>query len=199
MKKVKHKIVKIITIMYILIIIAFFFGKKLAENAGLEYRYWVGFLFYMIVWFVPIGLIGMFIFMARSRSIAKELSVKIIMTTVLIIYSLIAGMMSLGYSFVLAISMTTDEKMPDGNLVVAVPEGMDYSHYYAEPVGAIFRRQIIFDSERIADSLSKIYNVNFQAKEAENGEYVFISDVYPDLEVKIIRHDIRNLTIWITI
>lgn len=189
MKKVKHKIVTIITIMYILIIIAFYIGKKLAENAGLEYRYWVEFLFYMIVWFVPVALIGIFIFKVRSRSIAKELSVKIIMTIALIIYCLIAGMMSLGYSFVLAISMTTDEKMPDGNLVVAVPEGMEYTHYYAEPVGAIFRRRIIFDSERIADSLSKIYNVNFQTQKAENGEYVFISDMYPDIEVKIIRHE----------
>lgn len=188
MKKVKYKIVTIITIMYILIIMAFFIGKKLAESAGLEYRYWVEFLFYMIAWLVPVVLVGMFIVMARRRSIAKRMSVKIIITIVLIIYCLIAGMMSLGYSFILVLSMTTDEKMPDGNLVVAVPEGMEYSHYYAEPVGTIFRRQIIFDSKRIADSLSKIYDVNFQSKEIENGETVFISDVYSDLEVKIIGH-----------
>lgn len=188
MNKVKHKIVMIIAIMYLAIMIAFSLGKKLAENAGLEYRYWVEVLVYMIAWFVPVILVGVFIFMARGRSIAKGQGVKIIPTIVLIIYCLIAGMMSLGYPFILVLSMTTDEKMPDGNLVVAVPEGMEYSHYYAEPVGLIFRRQIVFDNERLADSLSKIYDVNFQAKETENGETVFISGVYPDLEVKIIRH-----------
>lgn len=188
MKKGKHRAIAIIVILYIVVIIAFSLGKKLAENAGLEYRYWVEFLFYMIAWFVPVIIAGGLINMTRRWSIAKGMSIKTIMTIVLIAYCIMVGMISLGYPFLLAMSMTTDEKMPDGNLVVSVPEGMEYSHYYAEPVAVIFRRQIIFDNQRMAESLSKIYDVNFQAEDVENGETVFISDVYSGLEVRIIRH-----------
>lgn len=188
MKKGKHRAITIIVILYIVVIIVFSLGRKLAENAGLEYRYWVEFLFYMIAWFIPIIIVGWLIYMTRRWSIAKGMGIKTVMTIVLIVYCLMAGMISLGYSFLLAISMTTDKKMPDGNLVVSVPEGMEYSCYYAEPVAFLFRRQIVFDKERLADSLSTIYNADFQAIEDENEETVFVSDMYPDIEVKIISH-----------
>jgi hypothetical protein len=86
------------------------------------------------------------------------------------------------------INLPSDMKMADGNLVVSAPEGMDIHHYYAEPVGIFFRRSIVFDTERTADSLSKIYGFNFKSQTNENGDTVFVSDEYPNLEIKIIRY-----------
>ena len=82
-----------------------------------------------------------------------------------------------------AFTMTSDEKMPDGNLVVAVPSGMESIHHYVEPVGWFFRRDFSFDEERTADSLSKIYGVDFRPLRKENEQWVYGSDACPGVEV----------------
>ena len=64
--------------------------------------------------------------------------------------------------------MTTDKKMADGNLT--------------------------FDDERFAVSLSKIYDVGFHAEKADGEDTVYVSDMYPGIEVKIIRHGYTEST-----
>ena len=95
---------------------------------------------------------------------------------------------SLLYVLINAFTITSDEKMPDGNLVVAVPYGLESIHHYAEPVGLFFRREFDFDEVRTADSLSKIYGVTFQALREENCQWVYGSDAYPEIEVTNIRY-----------
>ena len=56
---------------------------------------------------------------------------------------------------------------------------MDCYHHYAEPVGFFFRRNISFDEERMADSLSKIYDVNFYIGTLNNKE-VILTALYPE-------------------
>lgn len=78
--------------------------------------------------------------------------------------------------------------MADGNLVVTDSEGMESISYFAEPVGFLFRREFTFDDERTAESLSDIYDMNFEAKTLDNGNTVFEAEEFPGLEVKVIRY-----------
>lgn len=192
MRKAKRVAFWAVIVSYIAIIAGYLLGKVIAGNAGLEYRFWAETIFRIIVWFVPVLLIGAMILLACIKQWKKKSGIRwilvIVLAIILVFYVLVAAYLSFGYILINVFTMTTDEKMADGNLVVAVPEGMEYYHHYAEPVGFVFRRDITFDDQRLADSLSKVYGVSFQVENSDGEDTEFISDVYPGIEVKIIRH-----------
>lgn len=105
------------------------------------------------------------------------------LSVLLLVYGCGAVYVSFIYVLVNAFTITSDEKMPDGNLVVAEPYGMESIHHYAEPVAIFFRRDFSFDEVRTADSLSKIYGVPFQAVREEHGQWFYASVAYPEIEV----------------
>ena len=188
MKNSKRIALRATVVAYFIIVISYYIGKTVAGNAELEFRFWVDVLFRIIVWFVPVLLIGVMIVLSSVKQWKKRSGARWIISFTLIIYGLAAAYLSFFYIFISAFTLTSDQKMADGNLVVAVPHGLDCYHHYAEPVGIFFRRNISFDEERLANSLSKIYDVNFINQRLDSGETVYVSDDYPGIEVKILRH-----------
>lgn len=188
MSKTAKRVFGIIVLTYVVVVFVYFLGWAVAENTGLEYRFWVDVLFRIIVWFVPALLIGVMILLVCIKQWKKKSGGRWAWLITLLIYGCAAAYLSFIYVLFGAFTMTSDEKMADVSLVVAVPEGMEYYHHYAEPVGIFFRRDISFDEERLAESLSIIYDVNFQAQKSGDGEAVYVSEGYPGVEVQIIRH-----------
>lgn len=188
MSKTTKRLLGTIVLVYAATILVYFLGGAVAGNAGLEYRFWAEVLFRIIVWFVPALLFGVMILLACIKQWKKKSGGRWACIIALLIYGCVAAYLSFLYILFGVFTMTTDEKMADGNLVVAVPEGMEYDHHYAEPVGIFFRRDISFNEERLAESLSIIYDVDFQVQKADDGEAVYISESYPGVEVQIIRH-----------
>jgi hypothetical protein len=189
MKKIKQIAFSVIIVFYAVSIIGYCIGKMFAKSVGLEYRYWVEMSFRCILWFIPVLLIGILIYLVcMLKTKEKNSKISWLWIGLVILYILVSLFLSFIYMLVNMINLTSDIKMADGNLVVSAPEGMDIHDYYAEPVGIFFRRSIVFDAERTADSLSKIYGFNFKSQTNENGDTVFVSDEYPNLEIKIIRY-----------
>ncbi len=188
MKKAPKIICLSVFIIYMVILIGYFLGKSGIQNTGLEYRFWVEAIFRIMVWFVPALFVGILLLLGCIRQWKRKSGSRWVLAIALIVYGLVAAFLSFWYILFNVFTMTTDEVMPDGNLIVAVPEGMEYYHHYAEPVGLFFRRDITFDDERFADSLSKIYGVSFRAEKADGEETVYVSDMYPGIEIIIIRH-----------
>lgn len=182
------KIILSVIIVYVAVLIVYFLGKAAIQNTGLEYRFWVEIVFRIVVWFVPALFIGVLLLLGCIKLWKRKSGSRWVLTIALTAYCLAAAYLSFWYVLFHAFTMTSDEKMPDGNLVVAEPYGLESYHHYAEPVGVFFRQNIMFDDERFADSLSKMYDVDFQAKAAGSEETVFVSETYPGIEVKIMRH-----------
>lgn len=194
MKKSKRISLWATIVTYVITVIAYCLGRTIAGNLELEFRFWVDVLFRIVVWFVPALLIGIMILLACVKQWKKRSGARWIVTFILVIYGLAIAYLSFLYIFFSAFTITSDKKMADENLVVAVPHGLDCYHHYAEPVGIFFRRDISFDEERLADSLSKIYDASFLVQKADNGKVVYISDAYPGIEVKILRHGYTEST-----
>lgn len=194
MKKIKRIIFWGVIVSYAVIVIGYFVGKNAVENAGLEYRSWVEILFWIIVWFVPIIIIGVLLFQICKKRWKEMHKSRWGWSVLAIAYVLFSAWLSLMYVIFGAFSLSTDKIMKDGNLVVAASEGLESHYYYAEPVGFIFRREIVLDDERLADSLSKIYDLNFHAQKADDGDTVFVSAEFPDLEIKIIHYGYTDST-----
>ena len=188
MKNSKRIALRATVVAYFIIVVSYYIGKTVAGNAELEFRFWVDVLFRIIVWFVPVLLIGIMIFLSCVKQWKKRSRARWIVSIALIVYGLAAAYLSFLCVFFSAFTITSDQKMADDNLIVAVPHGLDCYHHYAEPVGIFFRRNISFDEERLANSLSKIYDVNFTNQRLDNGEAVYVSDTYPGIKVKILRH-----------
>ena len=186
MKKSKLAFMAVI-IAYLIVAIGYFLGKSVIEGAGLEYRFWVEALFRVIVWFVPVLLIGVALFLTVIKR-RKEGGSGRGWMVVLALYCLGAAFLSFCYVLTNAFLMTTDEKMPDGNLVVTKQVGLECEYYYAEPVGLFCRRAFLFDAEKTAESLSAIYGVSFEAQYIAGGDAVYVSEAYPGLEVKILHY-----------
>ena len=177
---------------YFLIVAGYCLGKRIGDRQGLEYRFWMDACFRIWVWFAPILFAGTMLLRSCIRQWKGNSSRKNPWRWVLLVLTIgfagAAVYTSLFYVLFSAFTMTSEEKMPDGNLVVAVPSGMESVHHYAEPVGLLFRRKFTFDEKRTADSLSKIYEVPFQALREENGQWIYGSDAYPEIEVTNIRY-----------
>ena len=190
-KTVKHtkKFIWILICTYILVVTGYYLGKDAGERLGLEYRFWVDACFHIWVWFLPILLIGALVLKTCIRQWKKKSIWRWILSVLSICYIGVATFASFFYILFSAFTITYDKKMPDGNLVVAVPDGMESIHYYAEPVAFFFRRDFSFDQVRTADSLSKIYGVDFQAVMEENGQWIYASDAYPGVEVSNICYE----------
>ena len=137
---------------------------------------------------VPILFAGMILLRTCIGQWKRKHPWRWMLSVLLVGYIGVAVYASLLYVLINAFTITSDEKMPDGNLVVAVPYGLESIHHYAEPVGLFFRREFDFDEVRTADSLSKIYGVTFQALRGENCQWVYGSDAYPEIEVTNIRY-----------
>lgn len=183
-----RKFIGILICTYILIVAGYYWGRDAGERIGLEYRFWVDVSFRIWVWFVPVLLVGGLLLKACIRQWKRKSLWRWGLTVLLVGYVCIAVYLSFLYVLVSAFTLTSDETMPDGNLAVAVPYGMESLHHYAEPVGLLFRREFSFDEERTADSLSKIYGVTFQPLRMENAQWVYGSDAYPGIEVTDIRY-----------
>lgn len=168
---------------YFLIVAGYCLGKVVGEQQDLEYRFWVDACFRIWVWFVPLLFMGITLLKACVRKWKQHSLWKWILTVLSLGYIGVALYFSFIYVLVALFTLTFDEKMPDGNLVVAVPHGMESVHHYAEPVGLLFRREFAFDAERTADSLSKIYGVPFEALREESGQWIYGSEAYPEIEV----------------
>ena len=158
-------------------------GKSVGERQGLEYRFWVDACFRIWVWFVPILFAGIMILRICIKQWKRKSPWRWILSVLLLVYGCGAVYVSFIYVLVNAFTITSDEKMPDGNLVVAEPYGMESIHHYVEPVAVFFRRDFSFDEVRTADSLSKIYGVPFQAVREEHGQWFYASEAYPEIEV----------------
>ena len=186
----KHKkFIWVFICSYFLIVAGYYFGKSVGERLGLEYRFWVDACFRIWVWFVPILSAGMMLLRICIRQWKRKSPWRWVSSVLLVGFAGVAVCASLLYALFSAFTMTSDEKMPDGNLVVAVPHGIMESIYnYAEPVGLLFRRDFTFDEKRTADSLSKIYGVTFHALREENGQWIYGSDAYPEIEITNIRY-----------
>lgn len=168
---------------YFLIIAGYCFGKAVGEGQGLEYRFWTDTCFRIWVWFAPILFAGIMLLKTCIRKWQQKSSWRWMLSILLICYVGAALYFSFIYVLINAFTMTSDEKMPDGNLVVAESRGLESIHHYAEPIGLFFRRDFSFDEERTAKSLSKIYGVDFRPLREENGQWVYASDAYPGVEV----------------
>ena len=180
----KHsRLIWVFICIYFLIVAGFYLGKSVGERQGLEYRFWVDACFRIWIWFVPILFAGSMILRICIRQWKRKSPWRWILSVLLLVYGCGALYVSFLYVLVNAFTITFDEKMPDGNLVVAEPYGMESIHHYAEPVAIFFRRDFSFDEERTADSLSKIYGVSFRAVREEHGQWIYASDAYPEIEV----------------
>lgn len=177
------KFIWMIIFSYFLIVAGYCLGKVVGKKQNLEYRFWVDACFRIWVWFVPVLFMGITLLKACVRKWKQHSLWKWILTVLSLGYIGVALYFSFIYVLVALFTLTFDEKMPDGNLVVAVPYGMESIHHYAEPVGLLFRKEFTFDEERTADSLSKIYGISFEALREENGQWIYGSDVYPEVEV----------------
>lgn len=180
----KHsRLIWVFICIYFLIVAGFYLGKNVGERQGLEYRFLVDACFRIWVWFVPILFAGIMILRICIKQWKRKSPWRWILSVLLLVYGCGAVYVSFIYVLVNAFTITTDEKMLDGNLVVAEPYGMESIHHYAEPVAVFFRRDFSFDEVRTADSLSKIYGVPFQAVREEHGQWFYASEAYPEIEV----------------
>lgn len=183
--KNKKTMISVGIIVYLAIVIFYYLGKYVAYNNGLEYFTWVNTLFYFIVWFIPLLAIGIVLFYVYKTRKKNNRSVKWLWPILGISYAVVTVIIFCIYVLGRGLFLRTDQKMPDGNYVVTFSNGMESEYYFAEPVGFFFRREIVFDNARVADSLSKIYNLNFQTQTADNGSTVFVAEEYPAVEVRI--------------
>lgn len=174
------KIIGTLIFTYILIVAGYYWGRDAGERIGLEYRFWVDACFRIWVWFVPVLLVGGLLLKACIRLWKGKKLWRWVLTVLLVGYISIMAYLSFLYALVNVFTLTSDKKMPDGNLVVA---SWVSSYHYAEPVGLLFRREFSFDEERTADSLSKIYGATFRPLRKENDQWVYGSDAYPGIEV----------------
>ena len=131
----KHsRLIWVFICIYFLIVAGFYLGKSVGERQGLEYRFWVDACFRIWVWFVPILFAGIMILRICIKQWKRKSPWRWILSVLLLVYGCGAVYVSFIYVLVNAFTITSDEKMPDGNLVVAEPYGMESIHHYAEPV-----------------------------------------------------------------
>ena len=189
-RKSKKKVIRATSVaIYILVTGSYLLGGWLLKGTDLEYRYWVDILARLFLWVVPVIGAGAGLLMLVIKAYKRKKKVwEVIAIVLFLAYLWIVLKLSFFYLLFSAFTVTYDEKMPDGNLIAAEPYGMDSTQHYAEPVGILFRRRIAFDENKLAESLSTVYGVDFKVSKNKERETVFISDAYPDIETKITEH-----------
>ena len=116
----KHsRLIWVFICIYFLIVAGFYLGKSVGERQGLEYRFWVDACFRIWVWFVPILFAGIMILRICIKQWKRKSPWRWILSVLLLVYGCGAVYVSFIYVLVNAFTITSDEKMPDGNLVVA--------------------------------------------------------------------------------
>ena len=129
MKKKGTAITIWIAIVYGIIVGGYFMGNGLMKGSDMDYRFWVDALFHIVVWFVPVIGIGILLYKVMGKLQKSRRRIwRWIGIGGFVLYIIFAGKVSFFYGIFSLFSMTCDEKMPDGNLVVTVPHGFDSTH-----------------------------------------------------------------------
>jgi len=185
MKKLRYYL--IIITCYFLFAALYFGGDAILAQKGLEYRVWVDLSAHIFIWCIPFLLVGMLLWngikalLLQGKKVVSGLLLGCFV--LFIVFSTLAAVYML---FFTALKMETEARMPDGNLVVAVPtEYAERDLYYAKPVGILARKKFSWDSEHYAKSLSKIYDTEFTAVQDERLGTVYHSEDYPGLDVQV--------------
>lgn len=186
----RKKTIGMITLfgLYIALLCCYFFAKAQMEGTELSFRFWVDLSIWFLLWSVPLIVIGIWMF-GMIQKIGKSNKVKRIFGYTGLGASVIVALFAM-FSHYMMKTQYVDSTMTDGNLLVTESSFLEPNIYtYAEPVGIFLRREIIYDDERYAESLSKMYDAKFTAQNDENGTTVFVSDVYPQIQVTVLGID----------
>ena len=97
MKKSTKIVFMAVVIAYVAVIIGYFLGKLTIQSIGLEYRFWVETIFRIIVWFVPVLLIGVLLLLGCINQWKKKSGSKWVLTIILTLYGLAATYLSFIY------------------------------------------------------------------------------------------------------
>lgn len=172
---------------YVLMAGAYFAGARWMSGRGMEYRMWAELAARILLWCVPLLLTGALLwegiknFTCRGKKAAAGFLLGcfvlfIICGTLLTVYKMFMG----------AMTMKTETKMPDGNLVVTAANDYGASvSCFAEPVGILARREFLWDSRRYSESLSAIYDTEFTFSVHEELGAIYRSEDYPGLDVQV--------------
>lgn len=164
----------------------YYVGKRVVELNGLEYREWVNNWYVLLFWLIPLALIGvnLWIWAHRKRGHEKHRGLKFLCFA---IYCFLAVLFFCAALFLYALKHdTTEVTLDDGNYRIRVSEGYGSVYYYAEPVKVFTRKAFTWDRDRYAESLSKIYDAQFQyAGDDEDGNPQFTASEYFDIRVTV--------------
>ncbi len=182
----RAKINVIIIAIWILIILIYQGIALFLDSTMLEYREWVNTLYVMLVWFIPLALIGSNLGWSSSHAV-KHRKIK---TTGFIFYCVIAVLVFFVAVFVYLLAHDTEEtKLTDGNYRVSVSTGfpqVDTEYYYTEPAGIFLRKRFEWSNEKYADSLSAIYHADFYyVGNTSEGDPQFAASEYFDIPVTV--------------
>ncbi len=158
----------------------------LLQRNQLECREWVTQAHLLLMWGIPLLIIGTLIWRLHQKLPKWQTLV----TAGFVVYCILAVLVFLSVAFCSAfLQNTTEFTMDDGNYEISVSggflEGISY-RYYAEPVTIFARKRFEWDEKRYAQSLSKIYDVDFHyVGNNEHGDPQFSSPSYYDIIVTV--------------
>ncbi len=194
--KYKYKLEGVCFILWIAVMLFYRILLIILKQNQLECREWVSQLHFLLIWVLPLFIIGSLIWRLHQNSQEHQA----LSLGAFVIYCIIAVLVILTVSFVgLFLQTTTEFTMDDGNYEISVSGGFlaETTHrYYAEPVTIFARKPFEWDETRYAKSLSKIYDAEFQyVGKDEQGNPQFTSPAYYDIAVTVYgiqSHKINN-------
>lgn len=164
----------------------FFVIKQSIEAKGMEYRLWVEFLGYAIIWCVPVFLMGYGIVLF----IKKGSKGKFVLFFTFIFYLFAAAVATFVVGVYALFNIKQENIMSDGTILVRVSDFPNESiKYYCEPVSIFARRRIDWTPERDASLLEGKYQVPFEVVTQENGEQIIRSKEEPKVIVEVWNKD----------
>lgn len=183
----KSRIYLIIGICYLLTAGLYFGGGTVLAKKELEYRMWVDLSARILLWCTPFLLVGILLWKGtRFLMLQGKRTASGALLGCFVLFIIISTMVTVYMLLLSALKMETEARMPDGNLVVNTSDGYNGGYsYYAEPIGIFARKKFSWDSERYAESLSKIYDTEFIAVQDEDAGTVYHSEDYPGLNVRV--------------
>lgn len=180
-------IAPVVIVFYVAATITYHACLSIAKNNGFDLRLWVEMVHRIILWGIPAIFIGYLLLILFLRFRSRHEKFKWLLNLLMALCVLAAAGIVCLWFLISMITVPSEEKMPDGNLVIGVPDGMETIWHYAEPVGIIFRKDFEFDDEKLAESLSKIYALHFTVTQGKDGNRIFVASEFPEIEVRIIR------------